>query len=247
MTTPAAPIELFQVAPAFGVPSPSPFCVKVEAWLRVTATPYRVHAVFNPARGPKGKIPWVRLEGRLLGDSELILDALTAATGHDLDAGLGARERADATAYRVMVEEHLYWAIVHERWCNPALWPRVRDAFFAGIAPGVRELVAAWARRQVRAQLAASGLGRHAPAEIVEFARRDLDALAAFLGDKTYLLGDRMCRADTSIFATLTNLVDVELDGPICALARGRSNLVAYAQRLRRELFPAPGEAGAGG
>jgi hypothetical protein len=48
---------------------------------------------------------------------------------------LSPAERAVALALRVMLEEHLYFAILHNRWIEDAHWPLVRDAY---LRPGAR-------------------------------------------------------------------------------------------------------------
>ena len=35
-------IQLYQFEPAFGLPNASPFCMKVETWLRMAALPFEV-------------------------------------------------------------------------------------------------------------------------------------------------------------------------------------------------------------
>ena len=231
-------VDLYQPAPAFGIANPSPFCLKVESWLRATATPYRIHVIHDPSRGPKGKIPWIRVAGRTVGDSELILDALTEQFGCDLDQGLTPRERADATAYRVLAEEHLYWAIVHDRWFHPKVWSLVRQQFFGHLPPGIRDLAAGLIRRRVRAQLHCAGMGRHSSNEIATFAHRDLDALAAFLGDKPFFLGESPRRVDMSLYAVLASLTEAQFDSPLCQTTRQHHSLVQYTERMRRKFFP---------
>ena len=36
--------------------------------------------------GPKGKNPWIELDGKLIGDNELIIELLSKRHGVDLDA-----------------------------------------------------------------------------------------------------------------------------------------------------------------
>ena len=50
-------ITLHQFPPAWGLPNASPFCMKVETYLRMCNLPYTTVNVLNPAKGPKGKLP----------------------------------------------------------------------------------------------------------------------------------------------------------------------------------------------
>ena len=115
MTT--APITLYGCAPAFGLPDPSPFVTKTEVQLQMAHLPYRkVFAI--PPEAPKGKLPYIDDAGEVVCDSSFIRAHLEHKHGVDLDAGLDARQRAEAWAIERMVEDHLYWAMVWFRWID---------------------------------------------------------------------------------------------------------------------------------
>ena len=61
-------LRLFQFPPNFGVPNPSPFCLKVETWLRMAGMDYQVKTVFDPRKAPKGKLPFIELDGRVIAE-----------------------------------------------------------------------------------------------------------------------------------------------------------------------------------
>ena len=48
-------LELLQFHPAFGLMNPSPFCMKVEVFLRLSGLPYRCRNGEVPLRMPKRK------------------------------------------------------------------------------------------------------------------------------------------------------------------------------------------------
>jgi len=230
-------IELFQPGPAFGVRSPSPFCLKVETWLRLADVAYRAVPTLNPTKGPTGKVPFIRLRGSLLGDSELIIDALAAATGRDLDDGLDGLARAQATAVAGMLEERLYWPMVYERWFDPACWTEVRNAFFGGLPLPIRAALPPILRRRVMAQLRAQGIGRHSHDQIIAFAKRDIAALSVLLADQPYFHGSSPARVDAALYGFLANLISVDLDGALNRFGREQANLVAYVARMEERCF----------
>ena len=91
----AAPvITLYQPPAQYGIPCLSPFGTKVETYLRRVDLPYRTRPG-DPRRGPTGKIPYIELEGRFIGDSSAILDALR--THHKLT--LDDHRTANLVAY----------------------------------------------------------------------------------------------------------------------------------------------------
>ena len=58
-------IELLQFPPMLGLMNASPFCMKVEVFLRLAGLEYRTVST-SPLRAPKGKLPVIRDEGRTI-------------------------------------------------------------------------------------------------------------------------------------------------------------------------------------
>src|SRR5262249_24562064 len=105
-------IRLYQFRPAFGLPNPSPFCMKAETYLRMTGLEYECPRA-DLRRAPKGKLPYIDDEGTLVSDSSFIIDHLKRKYGDPLDARLDAAARATALALQRLVEENTYWAVVY--------------------------------------------------------------------------------------------------------------------------------------
>lgn len=62
--------------------------------------------------GPKGKCPWITLNGEDLGDSEFILERLANEFNVDLDSHLDPQKAAALEAVRVLADEHLFWSVL---------------------------------------------------------------------------------------------------------------------------------------
>ena len=146
-------LRLHQYPPMFGLPNPSPFCMKLETWLRMTKRPFEIVRVADPRKGPKGKVPWIEDQGRTISDSGFIIEYLKEAYGDPLDARLGAGERATALALRRLIEEHLYWAIAYGRFLDDEVWPSTKTQFLAGFPAPFRPLVARLVRKTVAKSL----------------------------------------------------------------------------------------------
>src|SRR5207249_2514058 len=116
----------------WGTPNLSPFCAKLETYLRITEIPYKVAPM---ARGdaPKGKIPYVVLDGKFVGDSQLIIDELEkrlAAEGkRPLDDGLSPRDQATSHLIRRSLEEAFYFVGMYNRWKTDDGYAVVRAEF----------------------------------------------------------------------------------------------------------------------
>lgn len=71
--------------------------------------------------------------------------------------------------------------------------------------------------------------------DVVQCLKEDLDALSDFLGDKRYFMGDTLRTVDATIYSTFRHIADVPWDWEGRDYARSKTNLVAYADRLRDE------------
>ncbi len=230
-------IRLHQFAPAFGLPNASPFCMKVENYLRMAGLPYETVDDGNVFKAPKGKLPWIEDGPHRVADSSFIIDHLKQAYGDPLDAALTPLQRAQATAWQRLFEENLYWAVLYTRWIDPQGWPLTRQAFFGSLAAPLRAVVPRLARRGMVAELRGHGMGRHGPDEILAIGCRDLGAVADFLGDQPYLLGPQPCTLDAIGYAFLANVLWAPLDSALRRHAAARPNLQAYCQRMRERYY----------
>lgn len=226
-------LTLVQFQPAFGLLNASPFCMKVEVYCRLAKIPYRTEVLMNPAKAPKGKLPFVRHENMELGDSEFILDYLQQRFSVTLDEGLSDRDKALARTVRIMCEEHLYWALLYNHWQDEQVWPLVREVFFAAVPFPLKKLVGTVSRNSVIKQLYAAGMGRHTQSEVYATAVADIDALAALLGDNDFVLGANVTRVDASVYASLANLAVPPLPSPMKEAIQRHANLTAYLQRMQ--------------
>ena len=229
---PASELVVHQLPGAWGLPSISPFCLKLETYLRIVALPFRSVVDATPFGGPKRKLPWIEHEGKKIGDSGFILEYLESRFGCDPDAKLSAAERAVAHALRRLVEENLYWVLVYDRWAVDENWRGFRDVVLGGVPPVLRYALAPLARRGVLRQLRGHGLGLHSRDEIHAIGRRDLAAVADFLGDKPFLMGAAPTSVDAAAYGLLANVMNVPVASPIKDDAAKRANLVAYVERV---------------
>lgn len=231
-------ITLYQFPPAFGLPNASPFCLKLELYLRMAELPYRNRYTLELHKTPKGKLPWIDDDGVAVADSGLIIDYLKRKYGDPLDRELTAVQRATSLAITRLFEEHLYWAVLYDRWIDEAGWALTRPGFFGGMPWPLRAIVPRVARRGIRAELHGHGMGRHTPEQIHELGVADIDALATLLGEQNCFLGSHASSVDAVATAFLANVLMVPLETPIKRAAVAHPNLVAYCERMARQYFP---------
>jgi len=225
------------IPPAWGLPSIGPFCLKLEAHLRMIDVPYRSVVDATPFKGPKGKLPWIEHEGRTLGDSGFIVDYVNQRFGRDPDAALSPEQRAIAVAFRRLVEENLYWVMVYDRWMVDANWPITKETVLGLVPAAARVLVAPLARRGVARQLRGQGIALHARDEIHAIGRRDVGALGDFLGAKPFLMGDAPTSIDAVAYGLLANIAWSPAVSPVKDEIASRPNLTAWLERMRARYF----------
>ena len=223
--------------PAWGLMSISPFCLKLDAFLRMTAIPHQSIVDKTPFGAPKGKLPWIEHNGKKIGDSGFIIDYLKESFGVDPDAVLSPAERGTALAMRRLIEENLYWVMVYDRWMVDTNWALFKPVVLAGVPAAVRPLIGIYARRGVSNQLRGHGLGIHAANEIHAIGRRDIAALSDFLNGKPFLTGDTPTEIDAAAYGLLANIMRAPTVSPVKEDALGRKNLVDYVDRFAKRYY----------
>ncbi len=230
-------IKLYQFRPAFGLPNASPFCMKVETYLRMAGLVYECPRGGDLRKSPKGKMPYIEDEGAVVADSSFIIDYLKRKYGDPLDSHLDAAGRATALAVQRLFEENTYWAVLYFRWFEEAGWALTRAAFFDRMKPPLRWIVPMVARRLVRKELYGHGMGRHTREEIVAIGMKDLTAAADFLGDKPYFMGAQPSSLDATAYAFLANLLWAPLETPLKSHAQKYPQLEAYCRRMKARYY----------
>jgi glutathione S-transferase len=230
-------IRVFTFSPDWGLPSAGPFAIKLLAWLELAGIPYEQVIEDNPRKGPKKKNPWIELDGERIGDSEVIIEVLSRRYKVDVDEGLAPEQRAVGHAWRRTFEEHFHQVLEWELFQHPAGQAYMRAAMTSKMPPVVGPVVFAMLKSHFGKQLHARGIARHPPDIIEAKGRADIDALAAFLGDRPFLLGDRPGTADAAVFGQLAPMVSWPMTTPVASYARSVKSIADYCERMREACF----------
>jgi glutathione S-transferase len=230
-------ITLYAFGSNFGLPDPSPFVMKTEIHLKMAKLGYRREET-GPQGAPKGKLPYIDDDGVIVADSVFIRDYLERTYAVDLDAGLTETQKALAWTVERMVEDHLYWIMVHARWADEDNFTKGPAHFFDQAPEAMREAIRQQGRQNVISILHGQGIGRHSVEEIAGIADRSFSALARIIGDKPFLTGDRPCGADASLFGLVAGALTPLFDTPVRAAAARHGVLVAYRDRMLERFYP---------
>ncbi|MBM1555240.1 glutathione S-transferase family protein [Sulfitobacter mediterraneus] len=198
-------ITLYTYKPAFGEPAASPFCTKAIWLLNMSGQDWQREDLADPRKMPNQKLPAIQTDGQLIHDSDNIRSHLEGL-GAEFDPGLSDMEKATSRAFIRMAEEHMYFHIVADRWCNDAVWPVIRETYFDSIPKLLRKLITNKLRKSVIQGTQFQGLGRWSDEERLARLEPDLQAILTRLWLGAYLFGDRPTAADASVAAMLTNM-----------------------------------------
>lgn len=230
-------LRVFVFSSGFGLPTMGPFALKLESWLRMAGIPYERIYEDDSRKGPKGKNPWIEINGESMADTELIIERLSGELGIDLDSHLSPRERATATAVTRMVEEHLHQILEWELFIDENGWRLMSLHADRILPPLVGAVMKRMMRGHFRKQLHARGIGRHDRRAIASMALRDLESLSELIGDGPYLFGDHPCVADAAVFGQLAVLASVPAEAPAMLHTRQDPVLRSYVGRFLNTFF----------
>jgi len=184
----------------------SPFVLEVERALRLAKLPFRhdkVQMLKIKALNPTGQLPVLMIDGEAVADSTRILHRIEALAPGSLTAGLDPARLAEAWLWEEFADTALYPHVLATRWVDERGWPVPRKAFFGGLPPVVRDVIATIVRRSTKKGLEARDFTRAGMDAYQERRQGVLDLLEARAPATGFWLGDKPCVADLGLFAHL--------------------------------------------
>ena len=230
-------IKLYQFPACWGMPSPSPFCMKVETYLKMQGLAYEPVYVSDPTKGPKGKLPYIDVDGEVIADSHVIIDTLESRQTHPLDAHLSQSQKATSLITKRLLDEHFFWIILYSRWVPEKNWKIIKTTFFSKAPWLVRKYIAKSIRKRVLKSLRLQGMGLHSAEEIYLMGDVNLQALSTLLGEDPYFFGGRPSTLDACAYAFLAAIMHAPIESPLKRNALKYSNLVALCERIDAQYF----------
>jgi len=236
-------ILLYQFKPGLDIPNPSNFCMKVETYLKMAKLPYEAINDNNWAKAPTRKLPCIEDDGRLVWDSQKIIEYLKDEYGNAVDAHLTDEQLAIGYAAQAIAEDRLIYCIMKDRYYVDESREAILDHWSRAFIPDklrvFRPLIKSLIKKSMRDSLKHQWQGyvRYPDNEIFEFARRDFRALSDILGGKPYFLGDRPTSPDAGIHAIVANAISFPTESPLKEIGYEFDNLVAYHERMMSEFY----------
>ncbi len=227
-------LELQTFGPAFGLASASSPCLKAMGLLNMANLDWKPDFAADLEKSPMHKFPVLKDGDQIIPDSSFIQQHLEKNYGADFGSWLTPEQRATAHAFNRMAEEHIYFATVNDRWNNDANWEHIKALFFSGAPAEISDTV----RSQVVAGLMTNGIARFPTEMLVERIGKDVNAIADYLGDKSFLFGDRACFADIAVAAQLAAMAVSPEKSPFADLINSHPTIPAWIERVSKNYFP---------
>ncbi len=229
-------ITLYGFGPLWGLPDLGQFVTKVDIYLRMAELSYKLepYSIFALDQAPKGKLPFIEDDGERIADSNFIIEHLQKKYGDKLDAHLSAPEKAVMHAMRRMIDENVNWVLVQIRWRLEENWKPFMAEIFT--EPEHLEQVAPQVRESVLKQMWGQGMERHSVDEVWHIGKADMGAIADYLDDKPFMMGDRPTSIDASVYSFLIHL-QARFDSPIKSYIESRANLMEYCARMKSRFY----------
>lgn len=229
-------ITLHQYPGVWGLSSLSPFCIKVEVFLKLAKLPYEVKVELNPNKGPKGKMPFIRVENKTISDSTFIVNHLIERFElHHLKASDPA-----SLSMKHMVEESLYFILLHSRWIEGDSFKHLQKDFIPLFPKYLGRPALQLIRYNLLKQSRAQGIGRHSQAEINQMASDMIHALSEHLGSQYYFSGEDPTALDATVYSFLVTILKQPFRTFLKEEVSEYTNLIEYVKRMDLELMVSP-------
>src|SRR5262249_15717428 len=197
----------------FGVADNNGYGLKVFAFMRLVAMPFRHEHIFDASAAPRGQLPYIVDDGETIGDSETIIHHLIDKYHLTIDAALTAAQR-DTSLLTTRMLDDLYWVMSYSRWKDERYWPAFRDALMRE-HPEVTGGGLLKARESNPQPFYFQGLGRYAPEAAYARGLADLQVLAHVIPPTGYVHGARPTSVDAGVYGFVANIHFYDIDTPL--------------------------------
>ena len=231
-------ITLIQYPKPSGRASYSPFCLKLETYLRFAKVPYENKLTVSMGASKKKKMPMILDQGELIEDSTLIIEHLKIKHGVDLDKNLTAEQKAITKAFQWLCEKSLIDVVVYFRWVDPQNWPQFREVIFHGAPWFIKVTIANVMANSIKKTLHKHGIGRFSDDEKLKNLNDNLTAISNYLSSKTYFFGDQISSIDAILYSHLTQVAPRGVVKQFEGLLDKYPNLVKYQQNISNLYWP---------
>jgi len=216
-------VYLYQYNRTHQIPSISPFCLKVESWLKLHGIKYENVDHKIKLRSKRGMLPFVELNGEEISDSNHIIETLSKKFEKNMPADLTAEQKQVQHAMMTMVENHFNWAMV--QWKS-----RDIDSILKGYKMDLSAAIGSklpasllnfyfkhtFLRKGLK-KVKAQGFGASSNEEMEQMGKDDMKVCSDMLGDKEFMFGDEPSLLDLTVYSHMAPVLFIDKEFP-CVL-----------------------------
>uniref|UniRef100_A0A7I4YCH3 GST C-terminal domain-containing protein n=1 Tax=Haemonchus contortus TaxID=6289 RepID=A0A7I4YCH3_HAECO len=232
-------VYLYQFPRIKSVPNLSPYCLKVETFLKANKIPYEVCTLLM-GRSKYGLLPFIELNGEHIADSQIILHRLK--THFKVKPLPSPKDEALARTIERTTENHTAPVIfkfkIVESSGNDYVMEMIPSlglpqAFTPILAP----LTSCMIKRAVSKRVATS-IGNFSDEDFKQLLRKDLDTYRDLLAGKKFFFGDEITSADCTLFSQLATTIYIPVDNYAKNVIQDEyPELVTFCDNIRDKIF----------
>ena len=231
-------IILHQLPPVKEIVSRSPQCLALETFVKMSGIPYTneyEEKAQDVTKENKGKIPYIVYKNNKVEGLKNCIGFLKKEFEIDTDKHLSPTDEAVVHAFRTMIEESTNWSLVYYRWVDNY---GESKKMFSKLPPVLNVVSPKMFQNKCKKSLESHVIGRHNREELYNIAEQDLNALAAFLGEKAFFLGDQPSSFDAVAFGLLANFEYGTVGSPQQNLIQEKlTNLHDFNERMKEKYW----------
>ena len=213
----------------------SPFCQKVEVFLKLCKIEFKHKEYNGPLKKfPNQKLPVLIDRGVMISDSTFIIEHLIQSRDLKIDSHLSHEQHSVGIVYKSMIEEHLYWAIVCERWLVESNWTEFKKVIFKNVPKPIAFILQRVVRSVTIKNCMGHGFGRLSPQERLKISTSLIQSLSHFISNKTYAFGDKVTSYDAIFHSTISNLLYGDFTPELQREALKHDNLKVYCDNISK-------------
>ena len=232
-------LTLYSYPELFGVADNNAYGLKVFAFFKLTGVPFRHEHIFDASAAPRGQLPFIDDDGKIVGDSDSIIAYVSEKHRLTIDAGLTEAQRDTDHLVTRMLDD-LYWVMSYSRWKDERFWPAFRDALLREHASLTEEGLSK-AREYNFQRYYYQGIGRYEPDAAMRRGLDDLEVLARLLPPSEYFHGAKPSSIDAGIYGFIANIHFYDIPTPLKQFVESQRHLVRHCEAIHAAVItPTP-------
>ncbi|VIO92865.1 cadmium-inducible lysosomal protein CDR-5, putative [Brugia malayi] len=228
-------VYLYQFNRASSSPNISPFCFKLETWLRANELKHELRSYWNFQPWER-YFPFIELNGEKFSDSQLIMERLQKHFNLNdelMDADIGVARAIDQ-----MIERNTHYLLLY------FIFVENLSKFVQGMEPS---LIKRWFMRgtiypflgKVHRIFVDVGFSKCSRNDLISMLQKDIAAIDVILGDKKFLFGVKPTTSDFTVFGHLATSYYLPFRQPVTDILDNKYPRVKrLIERMRQHYYP---------